>query len=133
MGFQAVSGTISTAPLPEKVGRTIGYTLHQAGSTRDPGVARTLAPGRGAEPTHQLFSSSGAWFYHLPKHVLTGGPGAQGRPGQLPDVFYAGGTAGQETDHHKQTADRAGGGRGGNLPPGKASPGNSLQEASHQS
>ena len=79
MGFQAISGTISTAPLPERVGRTTGYTLHQVGSARDPGVARTLASGKGAEPTHP-FPSSGAWFSHLPKHVLTGGPGAQGRP-----------------------------------------------------
>lgn len=57
-----------------------GWAGYQVGSARDPGVARTLAPGGRAEPTHRLFSSSHACFSHFPKHVLTGGAGTQARP-----------------------------------------------------
>lgn len=72
VGLQAISGTISTAFLPERVGK----------SHKEPTAPRWAVPGTrvwpehrplggGAVPTHStFFSSPGVWLASLPKQVL---------------------------------------------------------------
>ena len=56
MGFQAISGTVSTAPLPERVGRTTGHSA-PGRQCQGPGCGQNTGSRGRAEPTHGLFSS----------------------------------------------------------------------------